>query len=37
MATFDAIALSPSGMYDVVISEGGKELARARVDLARLR
>jgi hypothetical protein len=36
-ATFDAIALSASGMYDVVVSEAGKELARARVDLARIR
>jgi hypothetical protein len=36
-ATFDAITLSASGIYDVVMSEGGKELARARVDLARMR
>jgi hypothetical protein len=36
-ATFDAITLSATGMYDVVISEGGKELARTRVDLTRIR
>jgi hypothetical protein len=29
--------LNPSGQYDVVIDDAGQELARARVDLARMR
>ncbi len=37
IASFDGSALNPSGIYDVVVSESGKEGARARLDLARLR
>lgn len=36
-ATFRAAALGPNGVYDVVISEQGKELARTRVNLGILR
>jgi len=34
---FDSCALNPSGAYDIVIREGEKEIARARVDLGKLR
>ena len=34
---FDLRPLKPAGVYDVVIEEGGKDLARARVDFSRLR
>ena len=37
IARFDARPLKPAGVYDVVIEEAGKELARARVDFSRLR
>lgn len=37
VAGFDAGALNPTGGYDVVVSEKGKELARARVNLGILR
>lgn len=36
-ASFNGDALNASGIYDVVIRESGKELARVRLDLARLR
>jgi hypothetical protein len=34
---FDALVLDPSGQYDVVIDDAGRELARARADLGRMR
>jgi hypothetical protein len=37
IAGFDARQLSATGRYDVVISEEGRELARARLELAGLR
>ena len=37
VAQFDGRLLAPDGGYDVVIEESGKELARARVELGRLR
>jgi hypothetical protein len=37
IASFDAGRLDPRGTYDVMVSERGTELARARVDLASLR
>jgi len=37
IATFDGQALDPRGSYGVVISDSGKELARARVDFGKLR
>ena len=37
VATFSAGTLNPTGVYDVVVSEDGKELARARVNLGTLR
>jgi hypothetical protein len=37
VARFDARMLDATGRYDVVISEGGKELARGRMDLEKLR
>lgn len=37
VARFDAAAIMTTGVYDVVVEEAGKELARARVDFARLR
>jgi hypothetical protein len=37
IARFDGRRLEPSGVYDVILEEGGKELARVRVDLGRLR
>ena len=37
VATFTAGALKPAGVYDVVVSEDGKELARARVNMGTLR
>lgn len=36
-ASFGAGTLTPNGFYDVVVSEKGKELARARVDLGQMR
>ena len=36
-ATFSAGTLNPTGVYDVVVSENGNELARARVNLGTLR
>lgn len=36
-AGFGAGALNPNGVYEVVVSEKGKELARARVNLGSLR
>jgi hypothetical protein len=36
-ASFDGAALNPSGLYDVVITDAGKELARTRIDLAKIR
>ena len=37
VATFPAATLTATGIYDVVVSEMGKELARARVNFAGLR
>jgi hypothetical protein len=37
VATFDGLALDAQGTYGVVISDSDKELARARVDFAKLR
>ena len=37
VATFSAGALKPTGVYDVVVSEDGRELARARVNVGTLR
>jgi hypothetical protein len=37
IAGFDAEELDPKGVYDVVVTEGEKSLARARLDLGRLR
>jgi hypothetical protein len=37
VATFDGLALDAQGSYVAVISDSGKELARARVDFAHLR
>src|SRR5687767_4882520 len=37
VAHFDLRLLNPTALYDVVCAEGGKELTRARMDLARLR
>jgi hypothetical protein len=37
VARFDALALGRSAVYDIAIDDAGKELARARVDLSRLR
>lgn len=37
VATFSAGVLKPTGAYDVVVTEDGKELARARVNMATLR
>jgi hypothetical protein len=37
VARFDLRALDPAASYDALIHEGGAELARARVDLARLK
>jgi hypothetical protein len=37
VARFDGERLDPRGTYDVVIAEGGKELARGRVDFGKLR
>jgi hypothetical protein len=34
---FDAQLLDPTGEYDIVVDDGGKELARARADLKRMR
>ena len=37
VATFDGLALEAQGSYFAVISDSGKEVARARVDFAKLR
>jgi hypothetical protein len=37
VARFDGQALNATGTYDVIVSEGEKELGRARVDFSRLR
>lgn len=37
VAPFGAAALDPKGLYTVVIAEAGKELARAEMDLGKLR
>jgi hypothetical protein len=37
IARFDATRLNASGVYDVVIEEGQKELARVRADLGQMR
>ena len=37
VAHFDAQLIDPAGVYDVVIEELGKELARVRVDFGQLR
>src|SRR5688572_2457246 len=37
VAHFDMQLLSPSGLYEVVVEEAGKELGRVRADLSRLR
>lgn len=37
VATFDGHALDPQGTYPIVVSDAGKELARARVDFGKLR
>ena len=37
IAVFDAAQLMRSGSYDVVLGEAGKELARTRMDLGKLR
>ena len=37
VAQYDLRAIDPTATYDVVMTEGGKELARARIDLRALR
>ena len=37
IASFDGSTLNPNGVYDVVVSESGKEGARVRLDLGRIR
>jgi hypothetical protein len=37
IASFDGSTLNPNGIYDVVVSEAGKDGVRVRLDLARLR
>ena len=37
VATFGGETLNPNGVYDVVVSESGQELARARVNMGALR
>ena len=37
VASFDGAALDPRGTYVVLIRESGKDVAKATVDLARLR
>jgi hypothetical protein len=37
VARFEAQLVNATGVYDVVVEEGGKELARARADLASMR
>lgn len=37
VATFDGATLNPNGMYDIVVSENGEELARAQVNMGALR
>ena len=36
-ARFDLRPMDPNGLYEVVVAEAGQELARAKLDLARLR
>jgi hypothetical protein len=37
IASFDAVGLRPVGIYDVVVTEQGKELTRVRVNLGNVR
>lgn len=37
VAGFDGLGLEPTGIYEIVVSEAGKELARTTVDLGNLR
>ena len=37
IAGFDALGLEPAGVYEVVVKDQGKELARVRVNLGSLR
>jgi hypothetical protein len=37
VATFERDRIDPRGRYEIVVSEAGRELARAAVDMARLR
>ena len=37
VATFSGEALNPNGVYDIVVRESGKELARAGVNMGALR
>ena len=37
VATFSGEALNPNGVYDIVVRENGKELARAGVNMGALR
>jgi hypothetical protein len=37
IASFDGNALDPNGVYDVVVSEPGKEGVRTRLDLRTVR
>lgn len=37
IARYEGRQVNPAGVYDVVISEAGKEVARARIDLTKLR
>ena len=37
VASFDGATLNPNGVYDVVVSENGEELARAGVNMGALR
>jgi len=37
IASFDSERLDTRGVYDAVVEESGKELARTRVDLGNLR
>lgn len=37
IAEFDGRLLTPNGVYDAIISESGKELARARINLGNVR
>ena len=37
VATFSGEALNPNGVYDIVVRENGKELARAGMNMGALR